>query len=110
MLLAEAGIAARGDGERGFDHGVFIPFKLIYPDADIPIVQLSLKAGLAAGEHIAVGRALEDAARRRCADRRQRHELSQYARLRFRRLYAGIGGIRRRLDRSRLSARSGVAQ
>ena len=59
LLLAEAGIAARGDGERGFDHGVFIPFKLIYPDADIPIVQLSLKAGLVPGEHIAVGRALE---------------------------------------------------
>lgn len=57
-LLAEAGIAARGDGARGFDHGVFIPFKLIYPDADIPIVQLSLKAGLAPGEHIAAGGAL----------------------------------------------------
>ena len=59
QLLARAGIATRSDGARGFDHGVFIPFKLIYPDADIPIVQLSLKAGLVPSEHIAVGQALE---------------------------------------------------
>lgn len=52
-LLAEAGFATRGESHRGFDHGVFIPFKLIYPDADIPIVQLSLKTGLAPREHIA---------------------------------------------------------
>ena len=58
-LLAEAGIPARGNRERGFDHGVFIPFLLIYPDADIPIVQLSLKSGLVPEEHIAMGRALE---------------------------------------------------
>jgi len=58
-LLAEAGMTTRGDRERGFDHGVFIPFKLIYPDGDIPIVQLSLKVGLDPEEHIAMGRALE---------------------------------------------------
>ena len=57
--LADAGIAAVGDRERGIDHGVFIPFKLIYPDADIPIVQLSLKSGLDPDAHIAAGRALE---------------------------------------------------
>jgi aromatic ring-opening dioxygenase catalytic subunit (LigB family) len=43
---------------RGLDHSVFIPFKLIYPDADIPIVQLSLRTGLDPAEHIAAGRAL----------------------------------------------------
>ena len=57
--LAEAGITARGNKQRGFDHGVFIPLKLIYPDGDIPIVQLSLKAGLVPEEHMAAGRALE---------------------------------------------------
>jgi len=59
QLLAGAGFATQGDGARGFDHGVFIPFKLIYPDADIPIVQLSLKAGLDPGAHLAAGQALE---------------------------------------------------
>jgi aromatic ring-opening dioxygenase catalytic subunit (LigB family) len=59
QLLAKVGIATRGDGARGFDHGVFIPFKLIYPDADMPIVQLSLKAGLDPDAHLAAGRALE---------------------------------------------------
>jgi len=46
------------DGSRGFDHGTFIPFKLIYPEADIPIVQLSLRADLDPEFHINVGRSL----------------------------------------------------
>jgi aromatic ring-opening dioxygenase catalytic subunit (LigB family) len=57
-LLGAAGMPSRADRERGFDHGMFVPFKLIYPDADIPIVQLSLKAGLDPALHIAAGRAL----------------------------------------------------
>jgi aromatic ring-opening dioxygenase catalytic subunit (LigB family) len=57
-LLAGAGFPAQLDAERGFDHGVFIPFKLIYPAAEIPIVQLSLRTGLDAAEHIRMGRAL----------------------------------------------------
>ena len=57
-LLKKSGIPAREDKERGFDHGVFIPFKLIYPEANIPIVQLSLKHGLDPSGHLAAGRAL----------------------------------------------------
>lgn len=57
-LLSQAGLAARVDPTRGFDHGVFIPFKLVYPHADIPIVQLSLKLGLDPSVHIQTGRAL----------------------------------------------------
>lgn len=56
--LRANGIAAVEDPARGFDHGVFIPFKLIYPDADIPIVQLSLHASLDPALHIRIGRAL----------------------------------------------------
>ena len=59
QLLAQAGLAAKQDAERGFDHGVFVPFKLIYPNAGIPIVQLSLHAGLSAAGHIQMGKALE---------------------------------------------------
>jgi aromatic ring-opening dioxygenase catalytic subunit (LigB family) len=58
-LLGHAAFPARFDAERGFDHGVFIPFKVIYPKAEIPIVQLSLKTGLDPRVHIEVGRALQ---------------------------------------------------
>lgn len=57
-LLAEAAIESAEDGRRGFDHGVFIPLKLSYPDARLPTVQLSLRAGLNPTEHLRIGRAL----------------------------------------------------
>ena len=57
-LLGKAGIATDSDASRGFDHGVFVPFLLIYPKADIPIVQLSLQSDLDPAAHIAIGRAL----------------------------------------------------
>lgn len=57
-LLAEAGMASGDDARRGFDHGVFIPFMLIYPDADVPLLQLSLRGDLDAAAHLAIGRAL----------------------------------------------------
>ena len=55
-LLTAAGLPARTDPTRGFDHGIFIPFLLIYPDADIPVVPLSLKHNLDPAEHLAAGR------------------------------------------------------
>jgi aromatic ring-opening dioxygenase catalytic subunit (LigB family) len=58
-LLTKAGLPARIDSSRGYDHGVFIPFLLIYPDADIPVVPLSLKSGLDPAEHMAAGAALQ---------------------------------------------------
>ena len=57
-LLAAAGIESATDTKRGFDHGVFIPLKLAYPDAQLPTVQLSLRADLDAEAHLAIGRAL----------------------------------------------------
>lgn len=57
-LLGDAGIPARTDARRGFDHGTFIPFKLSWPEADVPAIQLSLKSGLDPAEHVAIGRAL----------------------------------------------------
>jgi aromatic ring-opening dioxygenase catalytic subunit (LigB family) len=57
-LLEENSIPASVDPQRGFDHGLFIPLKLMYPQADIPSVQLSLLRGLDPSAHISMGRAL----------------------------------------------------
>ncbi|NVB83711.1 MAG: dioxygenase [Kofleriaceae bacterium] len=57
-LLAKAGFKSNTDSSRGFDHGTFVPLKLTYPDAEVPTIQLSLKAGLDPAEHLAIGRAL----------------------------------------------------
>jgi aromatic ring-opening dioxygenase catalytic subunit (LigB family) len=57
-LLGAAGIASEADAARGYDHGTFIPLKLVFPDADIPTVQLSLRADLDPAAHLAIGRAL----------------------------------------------------
>jgi len=59
-LLAKNHIPARLDSQRGFDHGLFIPLKLMYPEADIPCLQLSLLRGLDPAAHIALGQALRD--------------------------------------------------
>ncbi|GGC17147.1 dioxygenase [Oxalicibacterium flavum] len=58
-LLQQAGLPVRSDETRGWDHGVFIPLKVMYPKADIPIVQLSMKKGLDAAEHLRAGQALQ---------------------------------------------------
>lgn len=57
--LKESGIDAVQDEQRGFDHGLFVPLKLMYPDADIPCVQLSLVHSLDADLHIQIGKALQ---------------------------------------------------
>lgn len=57
-LLDAVGIDYRFDPDRGFDHGVFVPFLLVYPDADIPVVQVSLRSDLDADFHLGLGEAL----------------------------------------------------
>src|SRR3954463_1035165 len=57
-LLEGGGFQTASDPARGFDHGTFVPLKLAYPEADVPVVQLSLKRGLDPREHLAMGRAL----------------------------------------------------
>jgi len=58
-LLTAASIDNKFDTERGFDHGVFIPMKVAFPDADIPIVQVSLRTDLNPEAHLEIGRALQ---------------------------------------------------
>jgi aromatic ring-opening dioxygenase catalytic subunit (LigB family) len=56
--LRGADFVTREENARGWDHGVFIPMKVAVPDADIPLVQMSLRADLDPADHIAIGRAL----------------------------------------------------
>ena len=57
-LVEAAGLPAGIDAERGYDPGMFSPMAGIYPDADVPVIQLSLRRGLDPAEHLALGRAL----------------------------------------------------
>jgi aromatic ring-opening dioxygenase catalytic subunit (LigB family) len=57
-LLAVAGIESMADTRRGFDHGVFVPLGLMYPNEDMPVVMVSIKASYDPAEHLALGQAL----------------------------------------------------
>jgi aromatic ring-opening dioxygenase catalytic subunit (LigB family) len=57
-LLTSAGIPVREDAQRGYDHGMYAPLAPAWPDADIPVVQLSVRHGYDPDEHLEVGRAL----------------------------------------------------
>lgn len=57
-LIAAAGLPARLDAQQGYDHGTFVPAYVMYPDADMPLFQISLRRGYSPAEHLALGRAL----------------------------------------------------
>lgn len=59
QALKLSGIDSTLDNQRDFDHGVFVPCKLMYPEADIPVVQLSLVDTLDPELHIKIGQALQ---------------------------------------------------
>jgi aromatic ring-opening dioxygenase catalytic subunit (LigB family) len=58
-LLGKANIKSELDASRNFDHGVFIPLKLFYPEANIPVVEMSIDSSYDPAFHFAVGEALQ---------------------------------------------------
>jgi len=57
-LLSAPGMQARVDPARGLDHGVFVPLKVAFPAADIPVIEMSVDRNLDPALHLAAGRAL----------------------------------------------------
>lgn len=79
--LAKAGFSAHADANRGLDHGAWLPLRLMFPEADVPVFPLSIQSHLGPDHHYRLGLALAPLARRGflvIASGNLTHNLSDY--------------------------------
>lgn len=57
-LIADAGLSTALDATQGYDHGTFVPAFVMYPEAQVPVIQVSMRHGYDPEAHFALGRAL----------------------------------------------------
>lgn len=57
-LMEDAGIKAEADPNQGYDHGTFVPAYIMYPEAEVPLIQVSMLNSYDPEAHFAIGRAL----------------------------------------------------
>ncbi len=57
-LIKSAGLPVRDDAAQGFDHGTFVPMAILWPEADVPLFQVSIRHSYDPADHFALGRAL----------------------------------------------------